>query len=111
MKLIVVIAFIVVAAFGDLVQAQQPPKIPRIGFLSAQSQSRSAERAAAFRQGLRELGYTMGKNIFIEYRWADGVPERLPSLAGGLAIKSLPVTYHRREYVEEGGLMSYAMNI
>jgi putative tryptophan/tyrosine transport system substrate-binding protein len=68
-------------------QAQQPTgKIPRIGFLSRElhpSDSRAAEprRLEAFRQGLRELGYIEGKNLMVEYRYADGRPERLPALA------------------------------
>ena len=69
------------------VGAQQTPgKIPRIGFLSRElhpSDSRAAEprRLEAFRQGLGELGYIEGKNLIIEYRYADGRPERLPALA------------------------------
>ena len=65
---------------------QTAGKIPRIGFLSRDlhpSDSRAAEtsRLEFFRQGLRELGYIEGKNIIIEYRYADGRPERLPALA------------------------------
>ena len=65
---------------------QTAGKIPRIGFLSRElhpSDSRAAEPRSleAFRQGLRELGYIEGKNLIIEYRYADGRPERLPALA------------------------------
>jgi len=62
-------------------QAQQPTKIPRIGYLTAASLSAMAPRADAFRQGLRELGYVEGKNIIIEYRYAEGKLDRLPALA------------------------------
>ncbi|MGE5817025.1 MAG: ABC transporter substrate-binding protein [Deltaproteobacteria bacterium] len=64
--------------------AQQPKKIPRIGFLSAVSPSTISARVEAFRQGLRELGYVEGKNIFIEWRFAEGKSDRLPSLAAEL---------------------------
>jgi ABC-type uncharacterized transport system substrate-binding protein len=59
------------------VQAQQPTKVPRIGYLSLTG---SAISIAAFRQGLRALGYIEGKNILIEYRNAGGKSERYPSL-------------------------------
>jgi putative tryptophan/tyrosine transport system substrate-binding protein len=62
-------------------EAQQPAKIPRIGFLGAASMSANSARIEAFRQGLRELGYVEGKNIVIEYRYADGKSDRLPALA------------------------------
>src|SRR5690348_12433030 len=64
--------------------AQQPTRISRIGYLSAASRSAIAARVEAFRQGLRELGYVEGKNIFIEWRFADGKSDRLSSLAAEL---------------------------
>ncbi len=78
-----VIAFVLVMT-GAVAQAQQPAKIPRIGFLSAASPSAIAARVEAFRQGLDELGYVEGKNIVIEYRYAEGKRDRLPALAGEL---------------------------
>ena len=65
-------------------QAQQPTKVPRIGYLSAVSPSANLARREAFRQGLRELGYVEGKNILIEYRYAEGKFDRLPALAAEL---------------------------
>jgi putative tryptophan/tyrosine transport system substrate-binding protein len=62
-------------------EAQQPGKIPRIGLLLTSSQSFNAPRINAFRQGLHSLGYTEGKNIVIEYRYAEGKLDRLPDLA------------------------------
>jgi hypothetical protein len=65
-------------------EAQQAAKLPRIGFLSATSAATIASRRAAFHQGLRELGYIDGKNIIIEYRYAEGKVARLPALAAEL---------------------------
>ena len=64
-------------------EAQQPTKIPRIGYLTAATEGQSV-RIEAFRQGLRELGYVEGKNIVIEYRYAEGVADRFPNLAAEL---------------------------
>ena len=64
--------------------AQQPAKIPRIGFLIASASSANSDRIAAFRQGLRELGYVEGKTIIVDYRYADGKLDRLPGLAAEL---------------------------
>ena len=65
-------------------QAQQPAKVPRIGYLTADSPSADSARTEAFRQGLRELGYVEGKNIVIEWRYAEGKLDRLPALAAEL---------------------------
>jgi putative ABC transport system substrate-binding protein len=65
-------------------EAQQPAKVPRIGFLAAVSHSANSVRFEAFRQGMRELGHVEGKNIVIEWRYADGKPDRLPALAAEL---------------------------
>ncbi|MBI2232248.1 MAG: ABC transporter substrate-binding protein [Deltaproteobacteria bacterium] len=65
-------------------QAQQPARIPRVGILIPPSASFFSARVEAFRQRLRELGYAEGKNIFIEYRYAEGKLERLPDLAAEL---------------------------
>ena len=62
-------------------KAQPLGKVPRIGFLGPRSRSDGAPFLDAFKQGLRELGWTEGQNIAIEYRFADGRLDRLPSLA------------------------------
>jgi putative ABC transport system substrate-binding protein len=65
------------------VEAQQPVKLPRIGLLRVGSPPDPF--VEAFREGLRDLGYVEGKSIVIEYRWAEGKPERLTELAADLA--------------------------
>jgi putative ABC transport system substrate-binding protein len=88
-------------ALSGFAEAQQPSaKVPRIGFLSPQSESRSADRAEAFRKGLRDLGYSEGKNIVIEYRWANGINDRLPDLAAELVRLKVDVI------VTSGGTIS-----
>jgi len=64
--------------------AQQPNKVPRIGYLTATPSSTISARTEAFRQGLRELGYVEGKNIVIEWRYGDGKLDRVPALAAEL---------------------------
>jgi len=65
-------------------EAQQPTKIPRLGYLSGGSPSANPARIEAFRQGLRDLGYVEGKNIVIEWRHAETKLDRLPALAAEL---------------------------
>jgi putative ABC transport system substrate-binding protein len=71
-------------AFGFPAHAQQPTKIPRIGYLNANFPTTNPVRIEAIRQGLRELGYVEGKNIVIEWRYAEGKSIRLPALAAEL---------------------------
>jgi putative tryptophan/tyrosine transport system substrate-binding protein len=71
--------------------AQQPKKVPRIGYLSSGSGAANSPRAEAFRQGLRELGYVEGKNIAFEYRNAEGKLDRIPDLAAELVRMKVDV--------------------
>ena len=64
--------------------AQQPKKVPRIGYLSPSDPASDSARAEAIRLALRELGYIEGQNIAIEYRYAEGKHDRLPELAAEL---------------------------
>ena len=70
--------FVTLAAGGVAVQAQQQAKIHRIGFMIGTSPSIIPDRVEGFRRGLRELGYVEGKNIFIEWRYAEGKLDRSP---------------------------------
>jgi putative ABC transport system substrate-binding protein len=62
----------------------QQARVPRLGYLGNSSPSLEEDLLAAFRQGLRELGYTEGQNIIIEYRWAEGRHDRFPDLVSDL---------------------------
>ncbi len=70
---------------------QQPGKRPRVGYLSHLTPAADSTRGAAFRQGLHELGYREGQNIFIEWRFADGKLERLSQLATELVQLNVDV--------------------
>jgi len=85
LKLAKIIAIVLTFVFSvAAARAQQPAKVPRIGYLSGSGLSGLAARIEAFRQGLRELGYVEGKNIVIEWRSAEGKFDRLPELAAEL---------------------------
>ena len=82
-----VVSFMFAAIFFALcpsAQAQQPKKIPHVGYLLANSPSSARGSVEGFRQGLRELGYVEEKNIVVEYRYAEGKVDRLPDLAAEL---------------------------
>ena len=72
------------AAWPLAARAQQVGKTPQIGYLGVSSPSLEPHYVEAFRQKLRELGHVEGKNIAIEYRWAEGQDDRLPNLASEL---------------------------
>ena len=66
------------------VEAQQPKKVPRIGYLSSLGLARESARSEAIRLALRELGYIEGQNIAIEYRYSEGKRDQHPELAAEL---------------------------
>jgi putative ABC transport system substrate-binding protein len=67
-----------------VVEAQQPTKVPRIGYLSSFDPATESTRAEGIRLALRDLGYTEGQNIAFEYRYAEGKLDRFPELAAEL---------------------------
>jgi ABC-type uncharacterized transport system substrate-binding protein len=81
---LLIIAFVLVVG-GTVAQAQQPARVPRIGYLNDSPLGSFPKiRAEAFRQGLRELGYEEGKNIVIEWRYGDGKQDRVSDRAAQL---------------------------
>ena len=75
---------VVLLAVAVIAEAQQPKKVPRIGYLSSLDPASESTRAEAIRLALRELGYIEGQNIAIEYRYAEGKLDRFPELAAEL---------------------------
>src|SRR6266576_2176826 len=78
-------------ALGVPAEAQQPTKVARVGFLFGASPSTNTDRTESFRQGLRDLGYIEGKNILIEYRYAEGKLDRVPGLVAELVQLNVDV--------------------
>jgi putative tryptophan/tyrosine transport system substrate-binding protein len=81
------------AAWPITARAQQPAKMPVIGYLSSESSALWASRLRAFHQGLGETGFVENQNVAIEYRWAEGRYDRLPALAGDLVRRQVTVIF------------------
>ena len=71
--------------------ARAQPATPVIGYLGSETPDRFASRLTAFRQGLGATGFDEGRNVAIEFRWADGQPDRLPALAADLVRRQVTV--------------------
>ena len=85
---VLAISILMAPADGD---AQQPAKIARIGYLSADDSASASHLVEAFRQGLRDLGYVEGQSVTVEYRFAGGNYDRLPDLAAELVRRRVDV--------------------
>ena len=100
-KNVVCLLIVALLATVSLAEAQQPKKVPRIGFMIGTSPSIIPDRIEGFRRGLRELGYVEGKNVVIEYRVAEGKVERLPNLLAELVRLKVDV-------IVTGGIVNHA---
>ena len=79
------------ATAWPLAARAQQPLLPVIGFLSGRSKDEASGDTAAFHQGLKEMGYAGGRNVVLEYRWAEGRNELLPDLAAELVRRQVAV--------------------
>ncbi|MGZ5096387.1 MAG: ABC transporter substrate-binding protein, partial [Burkholderiales bacterium] len=74
-------------------RAQQQSAVPIVGFLHGGSQAPYSQMVSAFRKGLSETGFDEGRDVLIEYRWADGNYDRLPGLANELVNRNIAVLF------------------
>jgi putative ABC transport system substrate-binding protein len=81
------------AAAWPLTVGAQQAAVPVIGFLGSGSPGPFAHMAAAFREGLKEIGFVESQNVTLAYRWAEGQYDRLPALAGDLVRRGVAVIF------------------
>jgi putative tryptophan/tyrosine transport system substrate-binding protein len=93
----------VVSALPMTAGAQQAARVWRIGMLETTGEAAKPADIAAFRQGLSQLGYTEGKNLIIDYRSADGRPERFPALAAEFVGRNCDLIVTRGTICVESG--------
>jgi putative tryptophan/tyrosine transport system substrate-binding protein len=86
-----ILLMITVVVVGAIVDAQQPQRVPRIGLLGSTAPSLLFARYEAFRQGLRDLGHLEGKNIALEYRYAEGKVDRYSDLVAELVRSKVDI--------------------
>ena len=79
-----ILVAVVLLAVAVIAEAQQPKKVPRIGYLSSHDPASESIRSEPIRAALRDLGYIEGQNIAIEYRYSEGKRDRAPELAAEL---------------------------
>jgi putative tryptophan/tyrosine transport system substrate-binding protein len=79
------------AAWPLTARAQQPGKLPTVGFVGSDSPDLYADRLRAFRLGLKSTGFIEGQNVAIEYRWAEGRNDKLPALTADLVHRQVAV--------------------
>ena len=96
---------VILLAVAVIAEAQQPKKVPRIGYLSSVDPATDSARSEGIRLALRELGYIEGQNIAIEYRYAEGKPDRFLSLRPSWCVSRLISSWQ-----QEGQMVRAAKN-
>ena len=118
-RLATILGLLLLAGPVATAAAQPPERVPRLGALMPNTRSAHLYTLDPFLQGLRERGWVEGKNVLIEYRWADGRPERLPDLVAELvrfqveviaaaknATTTIPIVMATSGDVEKRGLVA-----
>jgi hypothetical protein len=98
-----ILSAVVLLAVAVIAEAQQPKKVPRIGYLSSGDAATESARSEPIRLALRERGFIEGQNIATEYRYGEGKPDRYPELAAELVLRQR--RYHRgsRRFLVDSG--------